>query len=500
MIEAKNLRKTFGKNVVLSGAEFEAREGEITLLIGANGAGKSTTIRMLAGLCLPDEGTLRVSGICSKDGGERYRARISYLPQNPAFHPGFGGRRILEFYARLRGVPHARVQEVIELAGLEGHADKPTGILSGGLRQRLGLALLLLPDAPVLLLDEPGLSLDPEWRERLMDLLRSEALAGKTVLVATHLLWEWNGRADRCLLCEDGAVRDGVDPARLSQGICGWTPPPKNETPRRTAPARPPAKWQTLLFAVFARELQAATKNRYLQFFAALALGGGFFGVWSTETLESMAHLNLQISLYGVPFFALLFGVSGARMESEEWPLLFSQPMPRATVPLGKFLAGLLAFSILNGLVYFPGLFVGAPPGTTLSLYASSMALAAVFVALGLQVGFAAADRVRALVAGVVVWLLFFAGFDLLALVLAHAPVVHDFPLAWIAMLMANPVDAFRVHGLFALEKIPADMASKAPLAGFWLRHAGACFGAVAAFWTSLFLSAAVRCARRVRL
>jgi len=89
------------------------------------------------------------------------------------------------------------------------------GELSGGMRQRLGLALLLLPDAPVLLLDEPGLSLDPAWRKRLQDTLKFEAERGKTILLTTHLVAEWNNVAHRCLLCRDGAIERELDPGNL---------------------------------------------------------------------------------------------------------------------------------------------------------------------------------------------------------------------------------------------------------------------------------------------
>ena len=101
------------------------------------------------------------------------------------------------------------------MAGLREFERLPTGELSGGTRQRLGLALLLLPDAPVLLLDEPGLSLDPGWRKRLQETLRFEAERGKAVLVTTHLIAEWNNVAHRCLLCRDGAIERELDPSDL---------------------------------------------------------------------------------------------------------------------------------------------------------------------------------------------------------------------------------------------------------------------------------------------
>ena len=94
-------------------------------------------------------------------------------------------------------------------------ARERTGELSGGMRQRLGLALLLLADAPVLLLDEPGLSLDPGWRTRLQEILREKTARGHAILVTTHLIAEWNKVAHRCLLCRDGQIERELDPTNL---------------------------------------------------------------------------------------------------------------------------------------------------------------------------------------------------------------------------------------------------------------------------------------------
>lgn len=215
MIAAEDLTKRYGGRPVLRGLSLEVRPGEVTLLTGANGAGKTTTLRILAGLAKPCSGRATVLGHDVARARRRAQEVLSFLPQGAAFHPRFTARRILRFYARLRGVPFERIGDVLRATGLEAEADKRTGALSGGLRQRLGLAVLLLPDAPVLLLDEPGLSLDPEWRERMQELLRDEAGRGKTVLVTTHLLAEWEGRSHRCLSCRDGRVEDEIDPSRL---------------------------------------------------------------------------------------------------------------------------------------------------------------------------------------------------------------------------------------------------------------------------------------------
>lgn len=214
-IVVEKLGKHFGRNRVLDGVTFTAEPGEITLLVGPNGAGKSTTLRTLAGLMRVESGRVCIAGHdISRDRIAAQRA-LSFLPQSPAFHPRFTCQQVLAFYARLRGAAPARIAHVLERVGLADARDQRTGTLSGGMRQRLGLAILLLPDAPVLLLDEPGLSLDPDWRRALQTILRGLAAERHTVLVTTHLIAEWNGVADRCLLCRNGRIERELDPADL---------------------------------------------------------------------------------------------------------------------------------------------------------------------------------------------------------------------------------------------------------------------------------------------
>lgn len=214
MIEVRNLNKAYGKQEVLHGLSFSARPGEITLLLGANGVGKTTTLRILSGLLRPDSGDALIVNRSIVHERVAAQRSLSYLPQEVSFHPRLTCEAVLRFYADLRGVPRKRVPELLARVGLENERGKQTAQLSGGLRQRLGLAVLLLPDAPVLLLDEPGVSLDPDWRLRLQEMLQAEAATGKTVLITTHLLGEWEGVAHRSLLCRRGQVIE-IDPQRL---------------------------------------------------------------------------------------------------------------------------------------------------------------------------------------------------------------------------------------------------------------------------------------------
>jgi ABC-2 type transport system ATP-binding protein len=215
MISVEAIIKNYGHKSVLRGLTFSANAGEITLLVGPNGAGKSTTMKVLAGLIRPQSGSAHINKIDIIDQRIAAQRLLAYLPQRPSFHPRMTCAEILRFYARLRAVALSRYKAVLELAGLREFERVRTGKLSGGTRQRLGLALLLLPDAPVLLLDEPGLSLDPSWRKRLQETLRFEAGRGKTVLVTTHLVREWNNVAHRCLLCRDGKIERQLDAANL---------------------------------------------------------------------------------------------------------------------------------------------------------------------------------------------------------------------------------------------------------------------------------------------
>jgi len=214
MIDVTNLHKAYGDETVLDGASFSVDGGTIAAMVGPNGSGKTTTLHILAGLATPDAGTAAVDGVdVTTDRSRRLsgQERLAFLPQDVRFHEALTPRQVLRFYAGLRDASTDRLDARLEQVALLDAADDPCGTLSGGMRQRLGLALLELADAPVLLLDEPALSLDPDWREVLMDRLRERAEAGATVLLATHLLEVWRPIVDQVLCCEDGQMRTMED-------------------------------------------------------------------------------------------------------------------------------------------------------------------------------------------------------------------------------------------------------------------------------------------------
>ena len=224
MIVTHDLQKSFGSHRVLTGLDLMAESGAVTLLVGGNGTGKTTALRLMAGLTVPDGGTVTVAGYDMRSERLEALAHISFLPQAPRFHPRLTTAQVVDFYGRLRGRERTAATAALEAWGLVEAARVPTGKLSGGMRQRLALAVFDLADAPVLLLDEPGLSLDPEWRERLQQFLTDKARRGCTVLVATHLLGEWEGRTDRCLLVENGRCAGEIPPDRLRDAFFGRNP------------------------------------------------------------------------------------------------------------------------------------------------------------------------------------------------------------------------------------------------------------------------------------
>jgi ABC-2 type transport system permease protein/Cu-processing system permease protein len=245
------------------------------------------------------------------------------------------------------------------------------------------------------------------------------------------------------------------------------------------------------LQALLLREFRAALINRYFQVFAALALLGGFTAVFFSENANAIGFFVVQVALFLVSLFALLAGVSSAQAEREEWQLMFSQPVPRAAYIIGKFVAYLSIFGGVLALLFVPALFGGATVKPIAILYLQTLLLAAAFLALGLAAGFLAHDRAQALIIGAGAWLLLLFGVDLAGLFAARLEFMQKIPDLWVSLLMLNPLDAFRIHALFALEQIPAEAANKTPLANWWIMHAGLWFSAIAVLWTVSLIAVA---------
>jgi ABC-2 type transport system ATP-binding protein len=221
----QNLQKRYGSVEAVKDISFQVEPGEIFGLLGPNGAGKTTTIRCLCTLTTPDAGKVEVSGISVIEQPRAARRRLGYVAQEVALDKVLTGRELLQLQAALYHLPNAaakkRIEEVINLLGLEEYADKKTGTYSGGLKRRIDLAAGLLHQPDVLVLDEPTVGLDIESRFVVWDLLRKLREAGTTVLITSHYLEEIDALANRVAIIDRGVVIAEGTPSQLKDQVGG---------------------------------------------------------------------------------------------------------------------------------------------------------------------------------------------------------------------------------------------------------------------------------------
>ncbi len=193
-IEVRDLTRTFGAFKAVDRLSFDVQPGEVFGFLGANGAGKSTTIRMLCGLLRPTSGSAMVGGIDVARDPEAVKRRIGYMSQRFSLYEQLTVDQNIEFFGGIYGLRgsafEARRQFVLEMAGLEGREDTKTSDLAGGWRQRLALGCAVLHQPPIVFLDEPTGGVDPLSRRRFWDLIGELSRQGVTVLVTTHYLDE----------------------------------------------------------------------------------------------------------------------------------------------------------------------------------------------------------------------------------------------------------------------------------------------------------------------
>jgi ABC-type multidrug transport system ATPase subunit len=216
MIHFSHLTKRFGKFTAVDDLSFTVEPQQALALWGPNGAGKTTAMKCLLGL-LRYDGQILVDGQDAHKQGKAVRRRLGYVPQELAFYSDLSTLDTAHFYARLKQVPGARAVDVLAQVGLDEHAAKPVGALSGGMKQRLALGLALLADPPVLVLDEPTSNLDAAGRDQFLDLLAGVRSAGKTVLFTSHRVEEIAALADRVLVMEHGRQVATCTAAELPQ-------------------------------------------------------------------------------------------------------------------------------------------------------------------------------------------------------------------------------------------------------------------------------------------
>ena len=205
VLRVEGLGKHYGTREALRDVGFAARAGEMVAVIGPNGAGKTTLLSILGGVQAPSSGTVARTGA------------IGWVPQQPALYSKLSVAENLRLFARLERVsdPEAAVARMLEQTGLTDRADERVDRLSGGNRQRVNVALGLLADPPVILLDEPSSSLDPTQRERLWGFIQKLARGGTSVVFSTHIVGEAERYAHRAIVLDGGVVLFDGPPAQL---------------------------------------------------------------------------------------------------------------------------------------------------------------------------------------------------------------------------------------------------------------------------------------------
>ncbi len=210
MLSLEGVSVTFGGRRVLRGVSFSLRPGEIVAYLGANGSGKTTTVKVLTGLLPPTRGRVLLDGREIAEESPSYRQRLGYVPETADVYPFLSGREYLQMVGRLRALPEAdldeRIDELLALFGLRNHRRQALASYSKGMRQKVLIAAALLHDPEILILDEPLSGLDVTAVLVVKSLLRQLASRGRIVLYSTHLLEIAERLCTRVLVLHEGRV------------------------------------------------------------------------------------------------------------------------------------------------------------------------------------------------------------------------------------------------------------------------------------------------------
>ncbi|WP_286974804.1 ABC transporter ATP-binding protein [Acetomicrobium sp. UBA5826] len=202
VVEARDIVKKYGDFKAVDGISFHVAQSEIFGLLGPNGAGKTTTILMLLGMTEPTAGEIKVCGYDPNKEPLKVKRIAGYLPENVGFYEDMTARENLHYLARLNGIPDdvaiKKIDDILETVGLSDVRDKLTGTYSKGMRQRLGLASVLIKDPKLVILDEPTTGIDPEGTEQVLSLIyKMSKEMGVSILLSSHLLYQVQQICDR---------------------------------------------------------------------------------------------------------------------------------------------------------------------------------------------------------------------------------------------------------------------------------------------------------------
>ncbi len=225
IIRTRRLTKRYGTFTAVDRLELEVYPGEVFGLLGPNGAGKTTTILMLLGLSEPSGGSARVLGLDPARRPLEVKRRVGYLPDEVGFYGSMTGRQNLRYTARLNDIPEAeanpRIDALLGRVGLADAADAPVETYSRGMRQRLGLADVLVKDPAVVILDEPTTAIDPAGVAEVLEIVRDLAREGVAVLLASHLLHQVQQVCDRVGIFVGGRLVAMGPMAQLAAEVAG---------------------------------------------------------------------------------------------------------------------------------------------------------------------------------------------------------------------------------------------------------------------------------------
>jgi sodium transport system ATP-binding protein len=220
MIEVTDLVKRYGEFTAVDGISFTAPPGQITGFLGANGAGKTTTMRVLSTLLKPTSGRASVNGFDVVDAPLDVRRSIGLLTEETGLYDRMTAREQLAFFGTLHAIPaaktNARIDELATVLGLGEHLDRRAAELSKGNRQKVAIARALVHDPSVLLLDEPTAALDVVASDAMEEFIASDAIAGRTVLLSTHVVEEAARLCARIIVVSGGKIVADGSPAELS--------------------------------------------------------------------------------------------------------------------------------------------------------------------------------------------------------------------------------------------------------------------------------------------